>query len=181
MVQIQQKEKGKVGRPTELSSKLTNKVRTLLLQGMDIKHIQRITGINKSNWDTWYHDNYLNFRDFVNDTRRERLLRLAEDVSDTILSLPDTKVMLVKHPTLKDEDGEPVYVEVETKQLETLRLKQSEAEFVRETLGRTEGYAKRTENLGFVVKVNKDLPQEKKDEIEKIFKVNEKPKPKTST
>ncbi len=120
------------GRKSTLTKTLTLEIRSLLLAGHGPKEIQEKLGINPSTWQGWYFENFQGFRDLLLNTKREILLAKAEDLSRQILSL--------EHKT-KGSKGSVTDINV-------LRLKQKESEFVRETLGKSQGYSKRQELTG---------------------------------
>ena len=120
------------GRKTILDQKLTLKIRELILDGQEYKTIQRNLGINPNSWDTWVYTDYQGFRDFLNETKKEVLLRKAECASDFILD------MLQEIKTKKDTST----------QMHALRLIQKESAFIRETLGKNLGYSRRQEVTG---------------------------------
>lgn len=105
-----------------LTDELTLKIRGLVLKGNKYVEIQRQLEISDSTWDTWVYKNCKDFRVKLNDWKAERLIKKSEDLSDEILDMPhdDSRI---------------------------LRIKQKEAEFVRETLAK-DRYSKRNELTG---------------------------------
>ncbi len=122
----------KSGRKSTLTQKLTLEIRSLLLRGHKPKEIQQTLGINPSTWDGWYFEDFQGFRDLLTNTKHEILLAKAEDISREILSLTHK---------IRSSKGTQTDINV-------LRLKQKESEFVRETLGKSQGYSKRQELTG---------------------------------
>ena len=96
------------------------KIRTLYLEGKNYKTIQAELDIPAGSWDSIYYRNEYGFRDFINSIKRERFLKEAEKVSDQIMEA---------------DHSEDVRI---------LAIKQKEAEFLRETLGKDQ-YSKKTE------------------------------------
>lgn len=101
-----------------LTEELTLKIRELYLDGETYKNIQEILDINPSTWDNWVYKNYEDFRVFLQDIKRERMIRKAE----------------VKVEALMDSEDE--------------RVATSNSHFTLETLGKDIGYSKRTEMTG---------------------------------
>lgn len=114
-----------VGRPTELTDELTLQIRKLYLDGENYTNIQDILDINPSTWDRWVHLNYKDFRVDLQNWKREKLIRKAELNLDILMDSEDE------------------------------RVRTSNTHFTLETLGKEEGYSKRTEMTG---KDGKDLP-----------------------
>ena len=119
----------KGGRPTDLTEKLSLEIRKLVLEGANYTEIQTILGISDSLWDRWTWLDYKDFRKNLNSWKREMFLKKAEKVSNQIMELKHT-----------DQNG---FVKAGL-----LSLKQKEAEFLRETLGKDDGYSKRSELSG---------------------------------
>lgn len=133
----------KVGRKTELTEKLFRQIKQSILDGNDLRKTAKVCGIPESTLYTWHGDNYLNISDKVENWKRDRKLMLSENVSEVVLTL--------------------AYIDEETGKIdkEILKLKQKEAEFVRETLGKT-NYSKRSELTG---KDGSDLIPEHTEEV----------------
>jgi hypothetical protein len=70
-----------------------NRIRTLIVEGKNIKQIQELLGISPGTWDTYYWRDDKGFRNFVLDCQDERLRLLArkniEEVANMVL--PDTE------------------------------------------------------------------------------------------
>ena len=124
-----------VGRPTNLTDELIKQIKAYTLQGKNLKEIAELSQINLNVLYLWSSDNYLNIADKIEGWKRDRMLLLADITSNYIQSL-DTE----------DENGKV--------DKELLKIKQKEAEFIRETLGK-KNYSKRTELSG---NDGKDLP-----------------------
>ncbi len=136
----------KVGRKTDLTPELVKKIRQSILEGNDLKKTASICEIDQQKLYNWNCDNYLNIGDKIEGWKRDRKLMLSENVSEVVLTLP--------------------YIDEETGKIdkELLKLKQKEAEFVRETLGKT-NYSKRSELTG---KDGTDLIPEYNDEVKSL-------------
>lgn len=117
-----------VGRPSELTEELFGKIKRCILDGMTLRDLAKHCEISEDTIYDWSSRNYRNFSDKVEGWKRDRKLILADITSDTILTLP-----------VNDENGKL--------DKELLRIKQKEAEFIRETLGK-EIYSKRSELTG---------------------------------
>lgn len=117
------------GRPTLLTDDLILAIRKRVLEGQMFITIQADLEISPNTWDAWVYKDYQGFREKLNTWKKERLLRKTEKLSDEILDM-------VYH----SEEGK-----VNT---DILRVKQKESEFVRETLGKDQGYSKRIESTG---------------------------------
>jgi hypothetical protein len=118
-----------VGRPTELTEDAFAEIKKGVLDGLTLRDIAKQSGIPESTLYTWHSNNYLNLADKIEGWRRDRKLMLADITSDTIQTLP-----------ILDETGKL--------DKELLKIKQKEAEFIRETLGKDKGYSKRSELTG---------------------------------
>lgn len=121
----------KTGRPTELNDKLKAKIRIAIFESEErptMANIGKKTKINYSTIKDWVYRNYKGFDEFWRGCLRDRMLMLAESVSEDVLCAAST-----------NEKGEI--------DKELLRIKQKEAEFIRETLGK-ESYSKRNEHTG---------------------------------
>jgi hypothetical protein len=110
------------GRPTDLTEEMTLKIRGLYLSGKNYITIQEELGISPNTWDSWVYKDYKDFRKKLTSWKWERFVRKSEGLSEEILSTPHL-----------DEKGL-----VDTN---VLRIKQKEAEYVRSTLGKKDGYS----------------------------------------
>jgi hypothetical protein len=126
---------GEAGRPTDLTESLLTEIKQGILDGLQLKEIAKLSEIPESTLYTWHSKNYLSLADKIEGWKRDRKLILADITSDTIQTLP------VNDPNGKLDK-------------ELLRIKQKEAEFIRETLGK-ERYSKRTD----ITTGGKELPQ----------------------
>lgn len=117
------------GRPSLMTDELVLKIRKGVLAGQKYIDIQRDLEILPTTWDQWVYKDYEGFRQKLNDWKAERLLRKTEKLSEEILDMSH------------ENDIGKVNTDV-------LRVKQKESEFVRETLGKNEGYSKRIEQTG---------------------------------
>jgi hypothetical protein len=111
-----------------LTPKLSLQIRKRIITGMLNIEIQDELDILPSTWDSWYYRNTQGFRENLIRWKGERYLKKAEKLSGEIMDMPHV---------IRDE--------VNTK---ILSIKQKEAEFLRETLGKDEGYTKRNELTG---------------------------------
>jgi len=136
-----------VGRPTDLTDKLLAEIRELILDGKNLKEIANIKGISESTIYSWHSLNYKGLTDLIEGWKRDRKLILADITSDTIQTLP-----------VIDDNGKL--------DKELLKIKQKEAEFIRETLGK-QYYSKRQELTGKdgddLIPVDKEI----KDKVDK--------------
>lgn len=123
------------GRPTKLTDEILTEIKNMLLDGYSEKEIIQELDIPRSTWFTWRHDNYDDFRTNVLDWRKEYKLSLADRVSEEILNTPAV-----------NEEGKA--------DTSLMGIKQKEAQFLRETLGKDQ-YSKRSELTGAN---GKDLP-----------------------
>ena len=122
------KTKGDVGRPSKLTDELLSKIKELILEGKKESEIYTELEIPRSTWTCWKFGNYTGFHTFISNWRREYKLNLAENVSEEILEAISLS-----------EEGKI--------DIQLLNLKQKEAQFLRETLGK-DSYSKRTEVTG---------------------------------
>mgnify|MGYP000895630447 CR=1 FL=1 len=118
-----------VGRPTELTNEVLEKIKQGILDGRTLKDIAQQSQINEGTLYQWSSTNYLNLADKVEGWKRDRKLILADITSDAIQTASHF-----------DEKGKI--------DKELLKIKQKEAEFIRETLGKDKGYSKRSELTG---------------------------------
>jgi hypothetical protein len=118
-----------MSRPSDLTQELTLQIRQLVLQGVKYLDIQEQLAIPANTWDAWVYKDYKDFRKDLQSWKAERLVRKAERLSDEILEAVHI-----------DESGKYA--------TDVLRIKQKEAEFVRSTLGKNEGYSTRIETTG---------------------------------
>jgi len=118
----------KVGAKTKLTDELFKEIKRSILDGNDLKETAKICEINEGTFYVWHSNNYLNLADKIDGWKRDRKLMLADITSDTIQTLP-----------VFDDNGKL--------DKELLKIKQKEAEFIRETLGK-QHYSKRSELTG---------------------------------
>ena len=118
----------KVGPKTKLTDELFKEIKRSILDGNDLKETAKICEINEGTFYVWHSNNYLNLADKIDGWKRDRKLMLADITSDTIQTLP-----------VFDDNGKL--------DKELLEIKQKEAEFIRETLGK-QHYSKRSELTG---------------------------------
>ena len=123
------------------------KVRTMYLDNKSIKEIQQTLGINVSQWDSAIYLNIQGFREFFQEIKKEKMLQDAEKVSKKILDMK--------------ADGDNAKL---------LAIQQKEAEFIRETQGKDQGYSKRVETIGLNINKNEPLDDEQKEKLNKILK-----------
>jgi hypothetical protein len=139
-----------VGRPTGLTEEVLTKIKDMLLDGKSEKEVIQQLGIPRSTWYTWRHDNYNSFRSNIIDWRKEYKLEQADKVSDEIFNAI----------AIGDNGKADVTL---------LHLKQKEAQFIRETLGK-DNYSKRNELTGKdgtelrQITINYIKPNESKDD-----------------
>jgi hypothetical protein len=107
-----------VGRKSDLTEELTLEIRKLYLDGENYKNIQEILDIVPGTWDRWVYLNYRDFRTKLQNWKKERLVRKAEINLDILMDSEDE------------------------------RVRTSNTQFTLETLGKEDGYSKRTELTG---------------------------------
>ena len=117
------------GRPTDLTKELELEIRKLVLEGKKSIEIQQELDIPKGTWDYWVWNDSQGFRTKRNEWKRERMLRGAEAFSNELMRTPH-----------KNDEGKVIDG--------VLRVKQKEAEFIRSTIGKDEGYTTRGEVTG---------------------------------
>ena len=123
-----------------------NKIRSLYVEGKNIKEIQAILDIACGTWDNAYYLNHHGFRDFMTELKKEYFLKATERVSREILDM-DT-----------------------TENAKMLAIKQKESEFLRETILKEHGYTKRIETFGVNVNKNEPLDDEQKEKLDRLVK-----------
>lgn len=124
-----------------------NKIRSLYLDGKEIKEIIATLDIAKGTWDNYYYMNKYGFRNFIQDIKRERMIMSTEKISEKLLSYNPDKLT--------------------DRRLATV---QKEAEFIRETQGKDLGYSKRIETIGLNLNKTEPLDEEQKKKLDKLFK-----------
>lgn len=102
----------------------------MVVNGDHYEKIQKALGIKASAWDMWVWKDYEDFRKNLITWKNERFVRMAESLSKEILN----------ETPHKDDIG--------SINSRILSIKQKEAEFIRETLGKDGGYSKRNELSG---------------------------------
>lgn len=127
---------------------LKYKIRTLYMAGKTNNEIQKELNINPNTWDSAYYKNTHGFRDFMLEIKKAYILQSAEKVSAEIMATPS--------------DGNA----------KILSIKQKEAEFLRETIGKELGYTKRIETIGFNVNKNEPLDAEQREKLDKILRAS---------
>jgi len=81
-----------------ITKDLSLKIRKLMLDGANIKTMREALDISEGTWDYWYWDNTeigntgQGFRDFVNKTKQERIVRRAESNLEVLLGSEDERV-----------------------------------------------------------------------------------------
>lgn len=121
-----------MSRPSDLTDELTLQIRALVLSGEKYVTIQETLGIPSNTWDAWVYKDYKDFRKGLTSWKQERLLKKSEKLSEEILDMSHE---------IETEKGSKVEVDI-------LRVKQKESEYVRSTLGKDEGYSSRSELTG---------------------------------
>ena len=106
--------------PSLQDDEIKTKMRTLFKDGKSMYEIAEILEIPKGTIDSAFYRNTHNIRDFFNELKKERFLMLAERFSDSLM-------------TTDEMEDARMYA-----------IKQKEAEFLRETLGK-DNYSKKTE------------------------------------
>lgn len=132
----------KPGPKSVLNEELKGKIRTLYLEDYNFIQIQKKLNLNAETWSTWVYDNYKDFRTFLIDIEKELHFKTAKKVSSEILNSSFSRKY----------GGRKVIND------KVMSVVQRQAQFVLETLGKEEGYSKRTELTG---KGGKDLVPEK--------------------
>jgi transposase-like protein len=125
--------------------------RTVFLETGSVAQACRELGINPNTFDSWYYRNQHGVRDFIKEIKRELFIIKTEKLSNEILDM-------------KTYDNAKL-----------LAIKQKEAEFVRETLLKDEGYTKRTETIGINVNKTEPLDEEQKKKLDDIINGTRKP------
>jgi hypothetical protein len=111
------------GRPTDLTDEMVAKIKDGILNGLTLVDIAKQSGISEFTIHHWSSANYAGISDKIEVWKHERMLRLAEITSNKIQTLP-----------VEDEHGKL--------DKELLKIKQKEAEFIRETLGKNNYHRK---------------------------------------
>lgn len=131
-----------------MTDEAKNKIRSLVMDGKEYKQIQEMLKIPPGTWDNAYYLNKYGFREFLDDVKKMRFLQEAEKVSKEITAL--------------HSDGNA----------KLIAIKQKEAEFLRETLGKDMGYSKRIETIGLNINKNEPLDDEQKAKLDKLVKTS---------
>jgi hypothetical protein len=128
-----------------LENNTRNKVRSLWLEGLNIKTICETLGVGVGTWEEYYWNNKQGFRDFIQEVKKEEFLRNAESISRKVFN--------------RDDDT-----------AKTLAIQQKEAEFLRETLGKDLGYSKRIETIGLNINKNEPLDPDQRARLDNLLK-----------
>lgn len=108
-----------IGRPSQLQDEqFLLKIKELVLNNKTESEMQEILDIPKGTWDYWKWKNYESFQDKLLSYRHERMLQKAQSNIEV----------------LQDSEDERVNLQANT--------------FVLETLGKDNGFSKRTEMTG---------------------------------
>lgn len=124
---------------------IKNKIRSLYLDGKEYKQIIEILEIPKGTWDNYYYLNKYDFRNFIQECKKERVLQTVEAFSKELMATDS-------------EDNAKIKA-----------IQQKEAEFLRETLLKELGYTKRIETIGLNINKNEPLDEEQKAKIDKLL------------
>lgn len=124
---------------------IRNKFRTLYLEGKEYKEINEILGISQGTFDSAYWRNTQGLRDWIQEIKKERVMQTVERFSKDLMAQ-------------------------EAKNERIKAIQQKEAEFLRETLLKDQGYTKRVETLGFNLNKNEPLDDSQKKNLDKILK-----------
>jgi hypothetical protein len=124
-----------------LDENIRGNIRTLWLNDNDYKTICEKLKISQGTWDNYYFLNRYGFRDFIQKVKAEKFLLNAETISQEVFNQ-------------KSEDNAKI-----------LAIKQKEAEFIRETLGKDLGYSKRPDSININVNKNEALDDEQKKRL----------------
>lgn len=133
--------------PTLLNESIKNNFRTEYLKGKEIKQILLEMEIPEGTWNGYLWQNKYGLRDWYQDIKREYLLQEAERVSKEILNIKDAK-----------------------NNAKILSIIQKEAEFLRETQGKEQGYSKRLETIGLNINKNEPLDDDQKEKLNKLLR-----------
>jgi hypothetical protein len=114
------------------------------MDGKSMYEIASILKIPNGTIDSAFYRNTHGIRDFFMELKRELFLRKAEKVSNEIMA--------------QQSDGNA----------KILSIKQKEAEFLRETLGKDQGYSKRIETIGLNINKNEPLDEDQKKKLDKL-------------
>lgn len=125
---------------------IKGRIRTLWLKDLSIVDICKELNLNTGTWDNYYYLNKNGFRDFVNNIKKEKFLQNAETISKEVFEI-------------KAENNAKL-----------LSIKQKEAEFLRETLGKDLGYSKRIETIGLNINKNEPLDPDQRARLDNLLK-----------
>jgi hypothetical protein len=125
---------------------IKGRIRTLWLKDLPIVDICKELNLNTGTWDNYYYLNKNGFRDFVNSIKKEKFLQNAETISKEVFEI-------------KAENNAKL-----------LSIKQKEAEFLRETLGKDLGYSKRIETIGLNINKNEPLDPDQRARLDNLLK-----------
>jgi len=124
-----------------------HKFRTLYLQDeKPLYEIVKELGIPRGTFDNYVYTNFHGLRDFFHDVKKELILHKTEQVSRKILAF-DTN-------TINDKK---------------LAIQQKETEFLRETLGKDQGYSKRIETIGLNINKTEPLDKDQQDKLDRLL------------
>lgn len=117
-----------LGRPTDLTDELTLQIRRLYFEGLNWKKIQEALEIPAGTWDVWMWKDHKDFRKTIRGLEHEKMVETAKEFSKELMTIEHTSA-----------EGRVM--------TDILKVKQKEAEFLRETLGKAD-YSKRNEMTG---------------------------------
>lgn len=80
------------GRPTELTKELRLEIRKLVLLGKNQKDIVYELEIAKGTWDTWFWENYQDFRNDIRKWKQERMIAKAEETMGQLIDSEDENI-----------------------------------------------------------------------------------------
>lgn len=121
------------------------KIRTRILKGFEYIEIMKELGINENTWDNSVWLDRQGFATFLRNCKNERSIMRAEALSKKLFDIEDTKNSKI------------------------LAIQQKEAEFLRETIGKDQGYTKRSEVIGLNINKNEPLDDDQKAKMDKLL------------
>jgi transcriptional regulator with XRE-family HTH domain len=153
------KKKPTVGRPTDLTEELFEKIKQGILDGLTLRDLAKHCKMSEGTLYQWHSGNYSNLADKIEGWKRDRKLMLAERNIEEMLQM-----------SIKNTGSTPTGDTFEYDDTGKLRVKADISKFVAETLGK-ETYTKRSEvtgkNGGAIE--TKDVTDEDRKKIDKLL------------
>lgn len=125
-----------VGRPTDMTDEVVDKIKQGILDGKNLKEIANIIGKSDDVMYQWHSKNYFKIADKIEGWKRDRKLMLANKNIEEFLQMSTKNTGATKSGEIYDYNDSGL-----------VRVKADISKFVAETLGK-DNYSKRSELTG---------------------------------